>query len=79
MENNIEDDMDNDTNNCDNSVLEDRIKNIIIKIRQGRSRPGYQNILNYVDRSDIKVEMETLKNILNDLVETKYSRQQRCC
>ena len=69
MENNTEDHVDNDINSYDNSVLEDRIMNIIIKIRQGRSRPCYQNILNYVNRGDIKVEMETLKNILNDLVE----------
>ena len=41
MENNTEDDMDNDINSYENSVLEDRIINIIINIRQGRSRPKY--------------------------------------
>ena len=45
---------------CDISVVEERIKNIIIKIRQGRSRPCYQNI---------KVQMDSLKTVLSDLVE----------
>ena len=54
---------------CDISVLEERIKNIIIKIRKGRSRPCYQNILNFINRGDIKVQMDSLKTVLNDLVE----------
>ena len=56
-----------DSNEVD--ILEGRIKDIIVKIRQGHSRPCYQNILNFVNRGDIKVEMDSLKLVLNNLVE----------
>ena len=36
---------------------------------QGRSRPCYQNSLNFINRGDIKVQMDSLKTVLNDLVE----------
>ena len=65
----MESDTEKDLNSYEISILEDRIKNVILKIRNGRSRPCYQSILNHVNRGDLKVEMESLKTVLNNLVE----------
>ena len=53
--------------------LEERIKRIIIKIKEKRSRPCYQNILTFINRgsSEEILEMEELIVILNSMLEKK--------
>ena len=51
-------------------MLENRVVNIIKKIRDSRSRPSAQNILEFIKRgAEFSINMETLKGILCVLTE----------
>ena len=47
--------------------MEKRITNIITKIKKDRNRAGYQNICNFFNRSEPKMEMDSLKKLIEDL------------
>ena len=62
--------MEKEMNSYDVSVLEERIKVIITKIREARSRLCYQNILDFINRnSDKKISIDSLKLVIEDLLE----------
>ena len=46
------------------------IKKVILKIREKYTRPCCQNILTFVNRSGIEIDMDDLKIVLNDLIES---------
>ena len=55
--------------------LKDKIINVIKDIRKGRARPCYQSIHTSVNSDgDFTVDMETLKVILNNMVEENFLR-----
>ena len=53
----------------DNEQLEDCIKKIIIKIKENRNRPCYQNILTFMNRRGKEIEMIKLKEILDGMID----------
>ena len=48
--------------------LEDCILKVITKIKKDRSRPCYQNILNFVNRRRNTLEIAELKNLIDNLM-----------
>ena len=53
----------------DAKQLEECVKKVIIKIKANRNRACFQNIQNFVNRRGRNVEMEKIKEIIEDLTE----------
>ena len=54
---------------CYDQDLEDRIVRIVSKIKKNRNRPCYQNIFTMLVRGGKAIEMDELKEFINNLVE----------
>ena len=54
---------------CYDQDLENRIVRIVSKIKKNRNRPCYQNIFTMLDRGGKAIEMDELKECINNLVE----------
>ena len=54
--------------------LEHCVVKIILKIKKNRNRPCYQNILTLVNRGGIDINMDSLKEILNNMIENGLLR-----
>ena len=68
-ENMDEENMDGSFDENDAKQLEDCVKKVISKIKANRNRACFQNIQNFVNRRGKNVEMEKLKQIIEDLTE----------
>ena len=56
--------------------LEKTIIKVITKIRNSRSRPGYQNVLTHLNRGEYKdLKMDELKAVIDDMVEINIIRK----
>ena len=53
----------------DNNELEKAIEQVIVKIKDDRSRPCYQNVLNSIRRRGFEIDMDGVKIALDDLVD----------
>ena len=61
--------MDESFDENDAKQLEECVKKVISKIKANRNRACFQNIQNFVNRRGKNVEMEKLKQIIEDLTE----------
>ena len=51
------------------TILDDRINAVIRRIKKDRNRAGYQNIFTFLNRNEPKLDMQTLKARVNNMVE----------
>ena len=63
-----------ETLEVDIKKLEQCIVKIILKIKKNRNRPCHQNILTFVNRGGFDINMDRLKEVLNNLIENNLIR-----
>ena len=51
------------------TIIDDCIIAVIRRIKKGRNRAGYQNIFTFLNRNEPKLDMQTLKARVNNMVE----------
>ena len=51
------------------TIIDDRIIAVIRRIKKDRNRAGYQNIFTFLNRNEPKLDMQTLKARVNNMVE----------